>query len=300
MTDNTNDDPIDNPTNTHSKNLSDHIIYSQETATINPNQVTENMEVHHHPDLHHKPKPWKEYFLEFIMIFLAVTLGFFAENIREHFVEKKKEIETIATFKNELQKDTAILNSLINVYTPAHNFWTDSAITLINANKLKGNEKTIFTIITNATAWQLYSTPEIAMNILKNSGYYNLIENSELKKEILGYDVIIKNYSNYSNFLSSVQHTVDTSSLSFFKYNDVIHILGRQYQASLKDGQFFITDKDIPDDIILKTYDKAVFLAFVLRLEQVTLLLNDIKSHYNLIKLQEVKILKLINKEYPE
>lgn len=32
------------------------------------------MEVHHHP--HVKEKKFKEYFLEFIMIFLAVTLGF--------------------------------------------------------------------------------------------------------------------------------------------------------------------------------------------------------------------------------
>jgi hypothetical protein len=43
------------------------------------------MEVHHHPDLHHKKKNFKEYFLEFLMIFLAVTPGFVAENIREHF-----------------------------------------------------------------------------------------------------------------------------------------------------------------------------------------------------------------------
>ena len=41
------------------------------------------MEVHHHPDLHHKKKKIKEYFLEFLMIFLAVTLGFIAENVRE-------------------------------------------------------------------------------------------------------------------------------------------------------------------------------------------------------------------------
>ena len=189
------------------------------------------MEVHHHP--HVEKKSFKEYFLEFLMIFLAVTMGFFAENIREHFVEKKNEIKTIATFKNELQKDTARLNSIINVYIPAHNFWTDSAIKLINANKLRGNEKTVFKVITNACAWQVYSTPEIAMNILKNSGYYNLIENTELKKEILGYDVIIQNYSNYSNFISSVQHTVDTSTLSFFKLNDVIYGLGKEYQASL-------------------------------------------------------------------
>lgn len=48
------------------------------------------MEVHHHPDLHHKPKKRKEYFLEFLMIFLAVTMGFIAENVREHFAEEKQ------------------------------------------------------------------------------------------------------------------------------------------------------------------------------------------------------------------
>jgi hypothetical protein len=42
------------------------------------------MDVHHHPDLHHKKKNFKEYFLEFLMIFLAVTLGFIGSirNIR--------------------------------------------------------------------------------------------------------------------------------------------------------------------------------------------------------------------------
>jgi len=51
------------------------------------------MEVHHHPDLHHKKKNFKEYFLEFLMIFLAVTLGFFAESIRENISNHHKEIK---------------------------------------------------------------------------------------------------------------------------------------------------------------------------------------------------------------
>jgi len=46
------------------------------------------MEVHHHPQV--EKKGFKEYFLEFLMIFLAVTLGFFAENIREKITEHKK------------------------------------------------------------------------------------------------------------------------------------------------------------------------------------------------------------------
>ena len=49
------------------------------------------MEVHHPHHPTHKKK-WSEYFLEFFMLFFAVTLGFFAENQREHLVEKAKEI----------------------------------------------------------------------------------------------------------------------------------------------------------------------------------------------------------------
>src|ERR1035437_7504609 len=53
-----------------------------------PNPPQTNMEVYHHPDLHHRKKHWKEYFLEFLMIFLAVTMGFFAENLREYISDK--------------------------------------------------------------------------------------------------------------------------------------------------------------------------------------------------------------------
>lgn len=48
------------------------------------------MEVHKHPhDVTHK-KNWKAYLLEFFMLFLAVFLGFIAENEREHVVEKNR------------------------------------------------------------------------------------------------------------------------------------------------------------------------------------------------------------------
>ncbi|HEY4875714.1 MAG TPA: hypothetical protein VIH86_09100 [Puia sp.] len=47
------------------------------------------MEVHHHPDVHHQRKRFKEYFLEFLMIFLAVTMGFFAESLRERKIKTK-------------------------------------------------------------------------------------------------------------------------------------------------------------------------------------------------------------------
>jgi hypothetical protein len=58
------------------------------------------MEVHHHPQV--EKKNFKEYFLEFLMIFLAVTMGFFAENLREHYTEKTNTKEYLESYHDEL------------------------------------------------------------------------------------------------------------------------------------------------------------------------------------------------------
>src|SRR5450432_4582083 len=68
----------------------------------------ENMEVHHHPDLHHKKKHWKEYFLEFLMIFLAVTMSFFAESLRERISDTTKEYDYIKSLISDLGDDIRV------------------------------------------------------------------------------------------------------------------------------------------------------------------------------------------------
>jgi hypothetical protein len=74
MSDNINDDPLNNPIIPQSENFSDEIISSIETDTKIPKHETENMEVHHHPKV--EKKNFKEYLLEGLMIFIAVTMGF--------------------------------------------------------------------------------------------------------------------------------------------------------------------------------------------------------------------------------
>jgi hypothetical protein len=63
------------------------------------------MEVHHHS--HSSRKNWTHYFWEFLMLFLAVTLGFFVENQREHFIEHQREKVYIRSLWEDLKKDTA-------------------------------------------------------------------------------------------------------------------------------------------------------------------------------------------------
>jgi len=79
------------------------------------------MEVHKHPQNVTHKKNLGEYLLEFIMIFLAVTLGFFAENIREGVVEGGRARDYARSLIEDLKKDTTALRQGINFYKMRNN-----------------------------------------------------------------------------------------------------------------------------------------------------------------------------------
>jgi hypothetical protein len=64
------------------------------------------MEVHKHPSHITHKKKWGEYLLEFFMLFLAVFLGFVAENMRESNVEHTREKEYAVELYKELHADS--------------------------------------------------------------------------------------------------------------------------------------------------------------------------------------------------
>jgi hypothetical protein len=81
---------------------------SDEKHLLTSNQINKEMEVHHHPKV--EKKNFKEYLLEFIMIFLAVTMGFIAENIREGISEHSRGREFAQSMVQDLEADTAQLH----------------------------------------------------------------------------------------------------------------------------------------------------------------------------------------------
>src|ERR1700712_1022798 len=90
MTDKTDEAHINIPKVPQPENSSGKSIASSDTDAINTNQDIENMEIHKHPHHVTHKKKWGEYVLEFLMLFLAVSLGFMAENLREHSVEHQR------------------------------------------------------------------------------------------------------------------------------------------------------------------------------------------------------------------
>ena len=256
------------------------------------------MEVHHHPNVENLPagqagKKFKEYFLEFIMIFLAVTLGFFAESLREHLADKKKEKQIIVALKKDLEKDTARLHHLINMYIPAYHSWIDSSHNEIDSLPLKGNERRITRALFNSTYWEIYTPPAISLTILKDPSTFNLIKNELVKKQILNYNADMNDYIRYSDFLAGMQHSIDTSFVTLVDRRDA-----RKLLDGLTAHSYFLNDSDIPSPIQFKTYDKAAFKIYVNRLDQIDFKIHDILGFYLSILTEDIQLLKLFNDQY--
>jgi hypothetical protein len=157
-------------------------------SSISPSETkTQDMEVHHHPDLQHKRKNFRKYFLEFLMIFLAVTMGFFAENIREYFSDSQKEKQYVASLSEDLKKDTAALH--YSIRRLARDIKAgDSIISLFAKNQLqKQDDNTILRLgITCGLSVDIVFNDRTSSQ-LKSSSSVRLIKNKPVADSILQY-----------------------------------------------------------------------------------------------------------------
>jgi hypothetical protein len=143
------------------------------------------MEVHHHS---HHPKKWKEYITEFLMLFLAVTLGFLAENIREHQIEKEREKQYMESFIVDLDSD--VVNILEGMPRKEGRLQAiDTLFKYFNANPNVTEVPAIIVKKMKRAAWdRTYIRNTTTINQLKNSGGLRLIRNRNVADSIAFYD----------------------------------------------------------------------------------------------------------------
>ena len=124
------------------------------------------------------------------MLFLAVTLGFFVENQREHMIEHQREKQFIQSLINDIKTDTARLNTLINNRI-AKEHRMDSLTILLNSPS-PGNftNDIYFYAVTVARTNTIRFIPnDGTMLQLKNSGAFRLIRTRTVADSIAKYDV---------------------------------------------------------------------------------------------------------------
>ena len=199
------------------------------------------MEVHHHPHVPNNPKPWKEYLIEGLMIFVAVTLGYGAENIREHYINKHKGIISVQNLYKDLKDDSlSYKNSIKN-----RNF-QDSCFEVISnlfdENKIKNEIPTVYAAHSSISLRMIPSMNTMALDQIKSSGALNYIEDDKLKE-------MIQSYSSDANGLkireqrefSFIDRMVDPITTSRFEYkyfqkigNTKLYILNNKIISDIK------------------------------------------------------------------
>jgi hypothetical protein len=145
------------------------------------------MEVHHHPQLDHKPKPWKEYLLEGFMIFIAVMLGFIAENIREDITNNEHVRQLTSQMIQDLKEDTTRLNDIILNETKILRS-NDTLFSLLQEPLGKLDTKRMQRVAINAhNMWPFH--PSLgAIAAIKNELHLKQFANSEIISYIARYE----------------------------------------------------------------------------------------------------------------
>jgi hypothetical protein len=125
------------------------------------------MEVHHHPEL--EKKGLKENVLEGLMIFLAVMMGFVAENIRENISEHKRAAEFARSYFDDIKKDTAALHTAVRF--SKHKLATlDSALNMLHFPAEKQKDTVLYKQVSVASNVAPFEPSAGTYEQIKSSG----------------------------------------------------------------------------------------------------------------------------------
>ena len=143
------------------------------------------MEVHHHS---HKPKNWKEYITEFIMLFAAVTLGFLAENLREHQIIEHRIEQNKKAILKDLQADSSEIVRVLDMEDKSINTFNkvNYLFYLVKNNKIS-QQQLVDSIKIMPNFIAITTTVYVNNSSFKNmqsSGLLSYVEEGELKNTL--------------------------------------------------------------------------------------------------------------------
>jgi len=186
--------------------------HSQANNTITPANTDQHsspetaMEVHHHPQLEHKPKPWKEYLLEGFMIFIAVMMGFIAENIREAIDNHEHVQQLTSQLVQDMKADGAKLDTIHMQETAILNS-DDSLITILQQPLAKLDTKKLQSLAIDAHSIWLYHPIGGAIGAIKNELHLKQFSDSKIIGLIARYEEHIELEHTVQNITLQYQHT---------------------------------------------------------------------------------------------
>lgn len=174
------------------KQGSSNISKKEEANKIIDNNINgKDMEVHvKHKE--HKKFNYKVFLYEFFIIFLAVSVSFFVENIREGYIDHHKEVQYMQSLVNDVKIDTLEMSKIIKINSDQVKGISDFLKKLEDSDS---SAKTINYIyyysIVNLGTLQCFTHVDRTITQLKNAGGLRLIQSKAVSDSIVNYDALV-------------------------------------------------------------------------------------------------------------
>ena len=220
------------------------------------------MEVHHPHHPSHKKK-WSEYIIEFVMLFAAVTLGFFAENVREHKIMIERKDQNLFSILQDLKQDSIFIESTIKYSDDGIRYFQKLKAKLyeFHDNKLSENEFIKFTF-DNVDSSYLNQTVFLNSSSYNNmiaTGNLTYVESKDLKWKLSNY------YEPWNKRIELNGEQVDETTAALFKehlpirnfyFNHILDSLNTDVSKSNYKRFYFkvklIRDKLLDENLIIQ------------------------------------------------
>ena len=133
-------------------------------------------------------KKWYVYFIDFIMLFVAVTLGFLAENVRDQQTDKNREISYLKNIHEDLLVDI----NRFEFVKSSNNFRLLMLDSLhMEINKASPDLPSLYYYIRNLALRTTFESSHLGLDQIKSSGGFRLIQNAKIIAGIQDYEGLL-------------------------------------------------------------------------------------------------------------
>ena len=234
MTDNLEDKNLDYSTIHPQENVPEEKTLPNNTEKSESTHPKETIEVHHHPKV--EKKKVKEYLMEGLFIFIAVSLGFIADNIREHFSNKEIEKRNMELIADNLRGDIENIKKNIR-YNEEKVKILDTLISYKGIKNVDSLYSQRFSyLVTKSIYNPTFFSNTAAIDQMKFSGSLRLVKNKEILSGIYKYESMNEHIAtnreginddddrlveNISTFLD-MQNLAKSRGIHFLETNQII------------------------------------------------------------------------------
>ena len=225
------------------------------------------MEVHHPHHLHtheNAKKKFKEYIFEFLMLFLAVTMGFFAENKREFFVEREREHQYMQSFYEDLKRDTTELNAVRRTFVRQVRYLDTTVKILFTSKTDTASIQKLYQLNLSTLGSRGVRLIERTTAQLKNAGGLRLVENSKISDHIAV-------YWHWASYIQAYGESTEELKIRAREKSYLIFNNGFYQNQEIGNTKY-----KVKPGAVLMTYDKNTLLEFANRLHHIKNALNNV------------------------